>query len=126
MRSIKILVLVIVIFLVVLAYSIYSDVVGYSHSFPVNSDFKFTEANAIDLSGRALNQSGIDVAQYVPIPWGPPDSTSTEKLFARNTLNPNNGYVRWATKVEERPLRGYSVRLDYKQSEVIAKVTKFK
>ena len=122
----KFLMIAVLLMIVIVGCTIYYDISGKSYSFPVDSKFKLTEENAIEMSKRALIEAGLEIEQLVPIPWGPPNSEANEKLFARNTIDPNNGYVLWAFRNNEVPRRGYSVQLELKGDAIIANVGKFK
>ncbi|OQW87763.1 MAG: hypothetical protein BWK78_08860 [Thiotrichaceae bacterium IS1] len=72
----------------------------------VTEGFVISEALAVSLSRDALIKSGVDVSKMVPIPYG----DGPKKLFARNTLEHNSGYVLWQP-ISVETLSGYSVSI---------------
>lgn len=83
-----------------------------NEQFRVDSDPKapFTEAVALDAARRALENAGYDVAALEPVCYSR-DCSDPEKYFARNTLQPNMGYILWRFKGVTKTLYQLDVRL---------------
>lgn len=58
-----------------------------------------TEEIAIKYSKRALESSGHDTSELAPDEyWNEYPEGHVERLFARNTIDPNRGYIVWVPK----------------------------
>ncbi|HEV8003973.1 MAG TPA: hypothetical protein VGP63_29170 [Planctomycetaceae bacterium] len=55
------------------------------------NDGQLTEEVAVDLTRTTLEAEGFDVSSMKPQRFWPDDP----RVFARNAINPNNGYVSW-------------------------------
>jgi hypothetical protein len=74
-----------------------NDLFSREHSFvePV----QLTEAVAIDVTSRTLKADGHDTTTLRPMEYANTYREGhSERLFARNTLNENMGYVVWGAK----------------------------
>lgn len=74
-----------------------------------------TEEAAVRLSQQALTAAGIDATRMRPVPY----RTGNPDLFARNTLDPDSGYVIWKSADDGS---GYSVTLRRSEAEVAGSI----
>lgn len=79
----------------------------------VPDKFVITDELAITLSKKALEEFGLDISKYEPEPY----SEDTKKLFARNAITNNDGYVLWKEK-NSTSGSGYSVFIRRKGSDI--------
>jgi hypothetical protein len=75
---------------------------------------------AVDLTRKTLTAEGFDVTSLEPRPFG----YDHPLLFARNSLNPNNGYVLWGDRRHAFPHWDYSVRIEKNGSDVLCRVSR--
>lgn len=98
--------------------TIYRDTHPPVHRYTLPHAQALTEAVAISYTRQALADEGKSVLEMVPVPYWPEpqfvDNPDGERLFARNTVNPNHGYVIWSN--------GYSVRIQHDGDAVLCKV----
>lgn len=94
---------------------------GCSHTYSVAlpEGEELSEAVAVRVTRAALQSAGVDSSQMEPAPFG-----DTESVFARNTLNPNNGYVLWRRYGEKG--YSYSVSVERVGGELLCNVSKTK
>jgi hypothetical protein len=92
---------------------------SHNYSVALKDGEELTEGVALRISIEALEDAGVDVAQLTPFPYG--KSTS---VFARNTLNPNEGYVLWRPVGDEG--HAYSVSIEVMGKRVVCQVSRAK
>jgi hypothetical protein len=80
-------------------------------------DRPLTEDVAVELTRKTLEEEGFDVASMTPQPFWHNDP----RVFARNTINPNNGYVLWGDP-HHAPAWEYSVTIEKNGSDVWGRV----
>jgi hypothetical protein len=73
-------------------------------------DRQLTEEVAVDLTRKTLEEEAFNVASMRPQPFWHNDP----RVFARNTINPNNGYVLWGDRHLEQVTFIRSQGLEYK------------
>ncbi|MBA4104182.1 MAG: hypothetical protein C0485_00360 [Pirellula sp.] len=80
------------------AWSIYQRLNPRPHTFPIDASAPLTEPLAIAYARRALIAEGINAPLMKPVQYWPDSQfkdTDNERLFARNRINPNTGYIIW-------------------------------
>jgi hypothetical protein len=92
-----------------------SNVFFRDHHF--TDDRQLTEDVAIDLTKRTLVAEGIEVSAMEPQRFW----TNDPRLFARNTINPNQGYVLWGNP-QHGPMWEYHVNIKKNGSDVRCRV----
>lgn len=66
-----------------------------SFEYNFDSKSKFSEAVAIETTRRCLKDYGLIEAEVKPVEYWPTTPNLEERYFARNRLDPRNGYVLW-------------------------------
>lgn len=98
-------------------WSVYRRTKPPAHVFSIDPAVRLTEDVAIAYTRRALVVEGKDKPLMRPIPYWPESQFTepeAERLFARNTLDPNKGYVIWNV--------GFHVQLDRNEDQVTCQV----
>ena len=66
------------------------------YRFPSEHIGILTEAEAVAITRQAIESSGRNPNEFTAFAWGTREYKGrSEQTFARNTLNPNGGYVIW-------------------------------
>jgi len=82
---------------VAVAWPVYRELTPRCDYYTIDASAPLTEESAVKFTRRALMDDGKAAAGMIPIPYSPdsqfdnPDQA--ERLFARNTINRNSGYV---------------------------------
>ena len=101
------LALIVAIPAVALAWSVYRDLNPQPYYYTIDASAPLTEDSAIEFTRQALMDDGKAAADMIPIPYWPDSQfenpQEAERLFARNRIDPNGGYVIWSA--------GYHVRI---------------
>jgi hypothetical protein len=105
----------------VLTYLVITACGDRSYAFAIGEGTEFTESLAVELSRQCLDASGIDTSHATLEPYG--GETGKEKLFARNAINPNDGYVMWKTS-DQPGADDYTVFLERKGESVECRVAR--
>lgn len=80
----------------VLTVVVCRDAYPSRHQYPALVSGTLTEPEAVDLTRKAIADSGRKGANFMPLSWGTREhSGKRETVLARNTMDPNRGYVRW-------------------------------
>jgi hypothetical protein len=84
-------------------------------------DRLLTEDLAVEFTRKTLQAEGIDVSSLKPQPYDwHDDPYRNAKLFARNTINPNQGYVLWGDP--HHAAWEYSVTIEKKGLDICCRV----
>ena len=94
-----------------------SNVFFRDHHFTDNR--QLTEDVALDLTKKTLAAEGIETYRMKPQPFWHNDP----RLFARNTINPNDWYVLWGES-HDPPGWEYTVTIDKNGSDVRCRVSR--
>ena len=90
-----------------------------SYTFVTGPEAQLTEELALDLTRRALIEDGKGSPRMRPFRLGPkPPPGQTEFFLSRNTINPNQGDVRWHTG----PGPSYSVEIELHDGEAVCTI----
>jgi hypothetical protein len=76
-----------------------------------------TEEVVLDRARAAIGQAGYDPGSVEPVCYRQPCATP-EPYFARNTIEPNSGYVLWRFKSNTRTLYQLSVSVERKRNQL--------
>lgn len=85
---------------------------------PFPQEQNITEEDAINITRQAFKDSGFDITQIEPAPYWE-KSNNSERIFARNSTDKNQGYVLWRIKNDDKRRFHYSVSLRKKGDYVI-------
>lgn len=85
----------------------------------VSDGFVLTEELAISATIEALKRKGVPIVNVVPVPYWSGDS----RIFARNDIDKNSGYVLWHNKNIHTSLYEYSVKIERKGNSFFCRVT---
>ena len=91
------------------------------YHYPFHTTGPFSEADALRLSSRALDDAGLATPAMAPLPYRYESNFREQdknRFFARNTITPDNGYVMWSVR--------YTVHLKRGDDEVQCTVSKNK
>ena len=87
---------------------------------------RLSEQSAIDITRNILDLSGKDQYKLDPFPYTD-NSQTYERIFARNSDDPNSGYVIWNCSEPDCSNRpGYTVRIKLKEGKIYAELSKGK
>jgi hypothetical protein len=93
---------------VALSWSIYRALNPQPYYYAIDSSEPLTEALAVEFTRKALVDDSKASIEMRPIPYWPDSQydnpEEAERLFARNSIDPSNGYVIWSI--------GYHVRIE--------------
>ncbi len=105
---------------VAVAWSIYRDLNPRPHYYGIDPSAKLTEELAIQFTRQALVDDDKATAKMVPEPYWPDSQfenpEEAERLFARNRIDSNSGYVIWSV--------GYHVRIEREGAQIVCRVYK--
>ena len=74
----------------------YIDTHPTIYRFPSEQIGFLSETEAVTITRRAIESSGRNPGEFAALAWGTREfEGKSEQTFARNTLNPNGGYVIW-------------------------------
>lgn len=86
-----------------------------------------TEDLALLSSNEAMRRAGLDLSEFelVPNPLNTAPSGAGDKVFSRNSINSNSGYVMYINKSARygRGVREWFVNLELRNNEVICEVS---
>ncbi len=86
----------ILLLLAVVAAALYVKAHPKIYRFPARVAGTLTEVEAIAVAREAITASGYNPQEYAPFAWGTREwGGKPERILARNTINPNDGYVVW-------------------------------
>jgi hypothetical protein len=76
----------------------------FSREYRFHDERPLTEDIAVELTRRCLDRAGCDTSRMTPVEYRSDYPTdSVERVLARNSLNPNNGYVLWGPRSDRHP-----------------------
>jgi hypothetical protein len=90
---------------------------GRTYRSKVSAGDRLTEAIVLDRAREAIKRAGHDPSAVEPVCFWQPCATP-EGYFARNTINPDNGYVLWRFKSNTRTLYQLSVTIERDRDEL--------
>jgi len=96
-------------------------------TFRIETDPKaeLTETAALDAARTALQRAGYDVNTLEPVCYRSGCSTP-EKYFARNTIQPNRGYILWRFKDSTKTAFQLNVDLTKEGGQIVCEVGRTK
>jgi len=101
----------------------------FSREHHFSDERALTEEVAIDITRQALEADGYDITVLAPVEYYSqlPEGI-TERIFVRNTLNPNSGKVYWGPAQRDSPIKGnpFLVRIEKHGSDIRCRVYKGK
>ncbi len=78
------------------AITLYIETHPRAHEFAVTRAGVLTESEAITITHEAISRSGRNQNEFTALAWGTREwEGKPERVFARNTIDPNDGYVIW-------------------------------
>jgi hypothetical protein len=92
-------------------------------TYPISRLQPLDEAVAIEVTLRALQESGIDPIELKPVEYSPSPSAGMDRFFARNVNDPNRGYVLWR-RAESEKVWDFQVYVRRDEHSLHCKITK--
>jgi len=97
----------------------------YTHRSSIAPTDRLTESVALSRTREAIRHAGYDPSSVEPVCYGQP-CESSEPYFARNTLDPNRGYVLWRFKADTRTKYQLSVTIERQGDQLTCSVGRVK
>ena len=96
-----------------------------SYRSPIADTDRLTEQVAVSITRQAIGDAGYDASAAEPACYRQPCGAS-EPYFARNTLDPNRGYVLWRFKSNSRTAYQLSVTIERRGDRLLCSVGRVK
>jgi hypothetical protein len=96
-----------------------------TYRYEITAGGPLTEEVVLDRARDAIRQAGYDPGSVEPVCYRQPCATP-EPYFARNTIEPNSGYVLWRFKSNTRTLYQLSARVERKRDQLWCSVGEVK
>jgi hypothetical protein len=90
---------------------------GRPYRSKVSAGGRLSEAIVLDRAREAIKRAGYDASAVEPVCFRQP-CTTPEGYFARNTINPDNGYVLWRFTGNTSTLYQLSVTIERSRDEL--------